>query len=514
MRKLLKSALSLGVCLMLIFGCFMFSANAAANTSIAFSTSSPKVGDKVTVTIRANAPEGMVAFEAYVTYDASVLQFVSGSAEAAGTGKVRIVESPSNTTTASYSITFKTLKAGSSTIAVSSPQYVGSSLTKVPLSGCSAKLTVKSATTTPSSKPQTSSTPSSTTKSNNANLSALSIGVGALDPAFSGNTTTYSVIVENSVAAINITATPAHNKASVSGAGEKQLQVGDNKFLINVTAQDGTTKKTYTLNVRRATVEESINLNPNLVIINGEMHHINSDLSGVSIPAGFTVDKATYNGAEVDVLKSESGEYTLFMITRDQGPYTDYFVYKEHRDEFVLLNYITVNDTMYIFADLPENYTIPEGYYETATTLGNGTVKAFCSSKAALSDFYIIYCYANGEEGFYRLDTLDTSIQRAPDFSLSESDNSTAAGKTFNPIVIFKNFNMTEKIMCCTIGGLIILNLILVIILAVKSRKLKKMRYRDPLSDEDMLDIFNTASFPTPEVTVEQALDGDNPPQE
>jgi hypothetical protein len=149
---------------------------------------------------------------------------------------------------------------------------------------------------------------------------------------------------------------------------------------------------------------------------------------------------------------------------------------------------------MYIFADLPEIYTVPKGYYETATTLGGGTVKAFCSEDEALSDFYVIYCYANGKEGFFRLDMLESTIQRAPEFSLTATDNAKPNGGKFDPIDTFKNFSLTEKIMCCSLAAALIIIIILIIALIVKSRKLKKTRYNDPISDEDMENFFNIAS--------------------
>ncbi len=500
MSKLLKKICAVCTAVLLLACMFMFSANAAASTSIAFSTNSPKVGDNVTITVKLNAGEAIYSLEGTVTYDTSILEYVSGNGVKSGSS-LKIVESLSGETSVSYNLVFKVLKAGSATISFSSVQYVGGNLQKISASGSSAKLNVKTAATssTPqnSSKPQSSSKPQTpTVKSNNANLASLDIGGAALDPLFSGNTHSYAVTVENSVASVNINAKPAHSKATVSGAGEQALEVGDNEFKIVVTAQDGT-KKTYSLKIRRATIEETIQLNPLTVIINGEMHHINDDLSGAAIPAGFTLGKATYNGKEIDVFKSDKGDYTLYSITKSASGsgITDYYVYKEHRDEFTPLNYMTVNNELYIFAELPETYTVPKGYYETATTLGNGTVKAFCSQNEALEGFYVIYCYADGEEGFFRFDSLKTTIQRAPEFTLTPAAGDTTGGKSFNPIEIFKGFNMTEKIMCCSLLGAFVIILVLIIALAVKSRKLKKAKYSDPISDEDMEGFFNIANF-------------------
>ncbi len=501
MTQFKKSFLTIFLSLILLLSLFSFSASAAGTTTLAFSNTSPKVGDTISVSVTLNAGEEVYGVDGTITYDTSILQYVSGGDSASG-NKVRLLKDTAGEKRLTYSVKFKVKATGSAVVSFAT-DYVNSSLKRTPASGCSAKLTIKAPTA--SSKPTTSSKPSSNTstpaKSSNANLSALSIGIGSLSPAFDPNATEYSVTVENSVAAVNITATPANSKATVSGAGERELVVGDNKFAITVTAQNGT-KKTYNLTVRRATVEESLNLNPTLVIINGDAHHIKADLSGVSIPAGFTLGKASYNGTEIDVLKSDTGDYTLYMITRDSDSYTDYYVYKEHRDEFSMLNYMTVNDTMYIFAELSEDFAVPAGYYETAANLGNGTVRAFCSDNEALKDFYIIYCYANGAENFYRLDTLDTSIQRAPDFIPAANSGQGEAG--FSPIKIWNGMSLREKIMTSSLAGAFILILILIIALLVKGRKLKKLRYNDPISDEDIEDFFNTASIPTANFITEE----------
>ncbi|GHT20945.1 hypothetical protein FACS189430_00210 [Bacteroidia bacterium] len=89
-------------------------------------------------------------------------------------------------------------------------------------------------------------------QSNDANLSSLSVNQGTLTPAFNANTTSYSVNVANSVANITISATAKHNAASVVGTGSQSLKVGNNSFNVVVTAEDGATKKTYTVNITRA----------------------------------------------------------------------------------------------------------------------------------------------------------------------------------------------------------------------------------------------------------------------
>jgi hypothetical protein len=68
------------------------------------------------------------------------------------------------------------------------------------------------------------------------------VNQGTLSPAFTANTTFYTVEVENKKDKINVSAKAADNKATVTGAGNNSLFVGSNEILITVTATDGTTK--------------------------------------------------------------------------------------------------------------------------------------------------------------------------------------------------------------------------------------------------------------------------------
>ena len=91
---------------------------------------------------------------------------------------------------------------------------------------------------------------SSSSKSSDAALKSLSISKGSLD--FSPNVTSYDVEVNNDVSSINVSATPNDSKAKItSGTGSKSLSVGSNKIEVIVLAEDGTSSRTYTINVTR-----------------------------------------------------------------------------------------------------------------------------------------------------------------------------------------------------------------------------------------------------------------------
>ncbi len=85
----------------------------------------------------------------------------------------------------------------------------------------------------------------------NANLKSLTSDIGTLSPIFNPSVTDYTISVEDTVTDINLEALAESDEANVSISGPSPLEYGNNEFTITVTAEDGTTIKTYTVNVYR-----------------------------------------------------------------------------------------------------------------------------------------------------------------------------------------------------------------------------------------------------------------------
>ncbi|MBD1365073.1 cadherin-like beta sandwich domain-containing protein [Mucilaginibacter sp. ZT4R22] len=138
---------------------------------------------------------------------------------------------------------------------------------------------------------------------NEARLSNITLNPGTLSPAFASATTTYSASVTKTSIIITPTAMePAANikingVAVVSGAASAPvpLVLGANAISIVVTATDGVTQKTYTLNVTRAPAPP------------------NADLSGLTVSAG-TLSPAFTSGT-VNYTTAVSNATASFIIT-------------------------------------------------------------------------------------------------------------------------------------------------------------------------------------------------------
>lgn len=102
--------------------------------------------------------------------------------------------------------------------------------------------------------------------STNADLAGLSLSAGVLSPAFASTTTAYECTVPHGTASLTVTPTSKNADATVrvnnglvasgSASAGLPLQVGLNTITILVTAQDGTTTRTYTVAVTRQSVTE------------------------------------------------------------------------------------------------------------------------------------------------------------------------------------------------------------------------------------------------------------------
>ncbi|MDQ6609230.1 MAG: cadherin-like beta sandwich domain-containing protein, partial [Bacteroidota bacterium] len=162
-----------------------------------------------------------------------------------------------------------------------------------------------------------------TGSSNNANLSNLVLSAGTLIPSFSSSTTSYTASVANSVTSITITPTASDANATIkvngttvsSGSASSPISLNTGNNIINtvVTALDGTTTKTYTVTVNRASGST-----PTLSQTAAIADFGNVCINTTAGPNSFTIDGSNLDGSSINVAslsgytysESSSGLYT------------------------------------------------------------------------------------------------------------------------------------------------------------------------------------------------------------
>lgn len=486
MKNIVKSAISAILAICLIISVFTFSVS-AASVSVG-GGGEYTVGQSVSVPISFSADATLYAVEVTASYNSSVLELVSvsGADYNGGNGTVKIVDdgfSVTNPTTkSSYTINFKAIAAGSSSVSVSV------------LGGGEATSSASSSTNITVVTPKPSS---------NANLASLKLSAGSLSPAFSPEKTSYTAKVKYDVESIAISASVADGGAKVVGAGSYNLKVGDNSYTVTVTAADGT-KKSYSVKITRMTEEETAaaeaaerEANPLLVVIDGVDYFILNDVTNIPVPPGYTVSSVTRKEAELPVFVDDSGRYTLYYLTDAEGANGDFYTCDEN-DTFAKVAYINDNGKMYIVEPPADDIIVPTGYIAAECEISAVKVKGYQRETEGLKDFYILNCYAQGENAYYRFDSLEGTLQRAADFDLAVS---AMTAEPEEPENIFKQFAAMNKIgktvIIISIAALLIIiaSIIYFIIGLTKRSAVKRSAMYEEIEDEEPQEENNLSGF-------------------
>ncbi len=493
MKKIFKSAVLSIAAIMLIISTAVFPAS-AENAVLSFSSQKPSVGQSVTVTVTFNPGAKMYSADFSLSYNPDILTYESATctAKAAGGGIVKAAPTLTGETKISYKFTFTAKKSGSSNITVSGGVY-GFEDTENYNVGASATLTVSDA-----AKPGV------------ATLKSLSISNGTLTPGFSTGRTSYTAKVKYEVTTCKVYATATDTKATVAVGGKEALAVGKNTRTVTVTAQNGT-QKTYTIVITRlkegeeldgeTKPEDNTDEPEKSTVIDGVKYLLATDLSGFTLPNGFKANTVTYGETEVAAAQDTDANYTVYYLKGENSESYQPYTLESDGKTFKKLKFATFGNNTYIFADIPEGKTVPEGFYQSSVKIGDFDIPAYKSPDEGLTDFYYTYCFFEKNFAMYRYDSRENVLQRCPEFTLG--DISAAAPKGAGFAARFASLSSNAKIIVVGIVILIIAAVALIVMLIVR---MVKPRYDDDDGYDD--DMFTNA-FDS--VTVE---DGSEPKKE
>lgn len=479
------------ICILLI-SCVAFNIS-AAGTTISLSKTKPQVNDTLSITVTLSAEEDISAIGFSLNYNPDVIRFENGDSCTGGAGIVRVVKPISEIGKKKVSVTlnFTAIKSGSSTIQVTEAMYASSA--EHGIAGASATLTVSDA-----AKPGV------------ATLKSLSISNGTLTPGFSTGRTSYTAKVKYEATTCKVYATATDTKATVAVGGKEALAVGKNTRTVTVTAQNGT-QKTYTIVITRlkegeeldgeTKPEDNTDEPEKSTVIDGVKYLLATDLSGFTLPNGFKANTVTYGETEVAAAQDTDANYTVYYLKGENSESYQPYTLESDGKTFKKLKFATFGNNTYIFADIPEGKTVPEGFYQSSVKIGDFDIPAYKSPDEGLTDFYYTYCFFEKNFAMYRYDSRENVLQRCPEFTLG--DISAAAPKGAGFAARFASLSSNAKIIVVGIVILIIAAVALIVMLIVR---MVKPRYDDDDGYDD--DMFTNA-FDS--VTVE---DGSEPKKE
>lgn len=280
---------------------------------IAFSDPSAEAGSEVTVNMKISAAgdETINSSNVMLSYDASALQFIEGTGATGDAGSIRVAGEAQggNYSELAFTLKFKALKPGTTTISVSTQEVYdrNGQLVNVAQEGSSAVTITGEAAA-----------------ANGALLSDLQISPGTLSPAFSPETENYTAIVGGDVDTLTVSAPAADASSSVSVSGNEGLQLGDNEVVCTVTAADGQTR-TYRIKVTKVEGDpgDSVPLADQVSLKTYERDiTVISAQEGMEVPEGFVQCSITIDGQAVQGWiwgEDENPEFCIFYAINESG---------------------------------------------------------------------------------------------------------------------------------------------------------------------------------------------------
>lgn len=419
MKKITNRVLTILLVCCMLMGCLCITAS-AASASVHFSDPSVTVGSNVSVSV--SIGEAVAMYDIYLSYDSSMLEYVSSSGSGnfsgqGGGGSVHINDyAGSGAGSFSCTLTFKALKSGSARINVASTDVVDGNGDDMSVTCGYSVVTINN--------PKTASS--------DASLKSLSISPGTLSPSFSSGTTSYTATVSASTTSVAVSASKNHSGASVSVSGTDNLKVGKNNVTITVTAEDGT-QKTYTIVVTRpaSTVKPPDNSGTTTekpddqpaeepetpkeayaTTVTGETLKVDNEIPEDVIPAGFETTETTVESVTVPAIVFKSGGKIYVFLTDENGENGRFYCIDEKTGLASPMETLSQTGEKLIVSEIDASEA-PAGYKTTKYKIGEAEYDAFVPEKAGEFEFCLIYAVnEKGERVLYAYDPAEGSFQR------------------------------------------------------------------------------------------------------
>ena len=404
----------------------------AASATISVSTNKSKVvvGGTFTVSTKISSSATLGSWEWTLDYDKSKFKLVSG-------GNVYFF-SDYGENARSKTWTLKAIAKGSGTVTVKSAGAYDKNENKLSMNRRSK--TVKVITQ--------AELEASYSKDNT--LKSLSVDGYDLSPSFSKDETNYKVEVPADTTKININVSKNDSAASVNGDGEHEVSEGENKFVITVTAENGSTKE-YTL------IVSVIDPNPITVKINDKDYVIVKRTSSIESKENFEIKEIEIDGQKVPSLFNESANVTLIALKDSEGNIKLY-LYNEKDKSYKEYNEISLEKSKLLPLDIDKKFD--SAYKEKTIKINDIEVKALAQKD---SEYAIIKAkdLTNGKDNYYLYDSKNnTAIIYTDEMTKHYKDKI----KMYTEIIIFLGAETT--IIIC----------ILICILLSKMRKNKRRK--------------------------------------
>lgn len=475
----------------------------AANVNGSISSANAVIGENVTLTVNLSSNIEIFGFDVHIQYDASKLDFVSGSSNIAsvngGNGRITLYSDTCSSKNVTATLVFKAKEAGSHNVYLTADSSVyDNDVVKMNLVASTGVITA------------TSEAPVSADN----NLKNLTVYVedengnttnGWFWPAFNKDTTQYYLNVDGNAKKLAITAN-ANSVTSTVSLNNPELVVGNNNITITVKAQDGSTK-TYVIAVTKAekateretesesqteskNPDETTGSDPNTsntkVTIGNKTYTITDYNNEMTLPEGYEIIDYDYKGNNIKALKG-LGTGLILVAFVDDTSNVQSFVYDETADDFYKFITANVKSAQYVLVDMPsvvEDINIPANYTLSSINYDNSVIVAYVSGDSKIYIVSAIDC--NGKKGLYYLDSENNTIMRYFENENAINTN-TNTNNNSDSDELYKVKTQSRIILIISVTiGLVMLGIILALVVSRKNSRDEDLddEYDDELDEE------------------------------
>ena len=400
----MKRFYKLLLCLFILFGTLVINTSKtfAAGVSLSASSTSITIGQTITFTL--SVTDCYALINSASSNNGSVS---GGSGDIDALGETKYV---------TYKVTPTSVGSGSFTVSGVYSAYTGSSEDQSFSKSISFNVKDKSSSggnQNSNSSSSTNSTQSTTntaeevkqedTRSKENSLASLSVSEGTLSPSFKASTTSYTVNLPADKTKITISAKAKDSKASVSGTGEKKLDVGKNTFTVKCTAENGSVKSyKIVVNVDETPlVYTEYNRNKLGVVRN---------LNGIEGPnKSFKETQVSLDGKEIPAWTSEQMNKTIVYLV-DENNEKSFYLFEDGK---VTSKFepISLNGINMFIVDIPEKNQNIDGLKFTTLKIEKLDIPGWVFEDKKFENYELIYIMLeNGDMAYYLHEKTENSL--------------------------------------------------------------------------------------------------------
>lgn len=464
---MMKMKRSLSILLAIVMVCALIPTVvfAAATATFTFSGANQvSYGKEIDVTVKLTATEKISSWKFAVKYDTKILEYVEGgTSEKDGliTFEGKEESASSAKTSFSATVTFRPKKVGEVTLSIQDAAVNG-------FTEETPAMTVKE---TPTKKV---SVVAARNSSDDNTLESITVSKGELKPKFDAEKKDYTVTVPYETTSIKIEAKTKDVDAKVSVSALPELAIGDNKFEIEVIAEDGT-PALYTVTVTR----EDSELAGVTVEIDGTTYTVAYDPTKLSVPAGYKPKTVAYGDKQILVFVAPKDVVQIAYLTNEgKGAWFVYNAQNKSFSEFLSAN---VAAATFVVLTPSEDVKVPEGFLPFDLKVGEQTWPVYKADNSEKDGIWLVYAMnADGESGFYfydsKLATFSSYYEPIKDKKAEE-----AAAKELSNIqsLLVEAENKADKMETMFLGAAGLAALLLLVLIITLSTKKKKIVYLD-----------------------------------